>query len=102
MKKFTSYEEASKVEINNIEGLVEKLLKENVSLEIVGEEKPWTGEIDVKANDELIQSLKAYIDQEINKSNLNLLERIRLSYYKNNSLDVIDDEIKSIRENLKK
>ncbi|MFM2392567.1 MAG: hypothetical protein RLZZ546_544, partial [Bacteroidota bacterium] len=51
MKKFTSYEEASKVEINNIEGLVEKLLKENVSLEIVGEEKPWTGEIDVKAND---------------------------------------------------
>lgn len=101
MKKFTSYEEAPKIN-ESIEMFVDKLLKEDISLEISGEEKPWTKEFDVKANKELVKNLKQYIESEIAKSNLNLLEKIKLAHYKNNSLDVIDDEIKNIRENLKK
>ncbi len=101
MKKFTSYEE-NKEETSDINSFVDSLLKENVSLEITGEEKPWVGEIDIKANEELVLKLKDYIEQEISKSNLHLLEKIKLSYYKNTTLDSIDDEIQKIRENLKK
>ena len=100
MKKFTTYEETIKSD-NTIENFVDKLLKENVSLEITGEEKPWSNEIDVKANEELITKLKSYIEQEVSKSNLTLLEKSRLAYYQNKSLDFIDEEIKNIREKLK-
>ncbi len=101
MKKFTSYEE-NKEESTDINNFVDKLLKENISLEITGEEKPWVGEIDIKANEELVIELKTYIEQEISKSNLHLLEKMKLSYYKNTTLDSIDDEIKKIREKLRK
>jgi hypothetical protein len=101
MKKFTNYEESTNESIG-IEGFVNKLIKENISLEISGEEKPWTNDIDVKANDKLVSDLTDYIEQEVYKANLNLLEKVRLSYYQHNSLDVIDEEIKNIRKNLKK
>ena len=76
------------------------LLKENISIEVTGDEKPWNKDVEIKTDvdTELISKLTDYINEEVKKSNLILLEKMRLSYYNNNILDSIENEIKNIRK----
>lgn len=100
MKKFSNYEYKPKSE-TNIEDYLDLLLKENITLEISGEEKPWTSEIEIKTNEEIISNLKDYIEQETLKANLIILEGIKIAYYKNELLNTVDNEIEIIRKKIK-
>ena len=99
MRKFTNWTE--KVEdIFDLNIFVDTLLKENVSIEILGMDKPYD-DIDLKANENLITKLNSHIEEEILKSNLDLLEKIKRNFYMYNSLDFIESNIESIKEKLK-
>jgi hypothetical protein len=99
MKKFSNWEEKKEV-VFNLDTFIENLVKENTSIEISNVEKPYD-DIELKTNDELSSKIRNYIEEEIIKSNISILEKIKLAYFQNNTLDVINDTIEELREKLK-
>lgn len=99
MKKFSKWEEKKEV-VFNLDTFIENLVKENTSIEISNVEKPYD-DIELKTNGELSSKIKNYIEEEIVKSNISILEKIKLAYFQNNTLDVINDTIEEMREKLK-
>ena len=100
MKKFSTYNIDEK-EIIDSSTFNNNLIKENISLEISGIEKPWSDDIDFKTNENLYLKIQEYINQEILKSNLELLEKLRMSYYQKNTITDIEENIQYIRKNIK-
>ena len=100
MKKFSTYNIDEK-EIIDSSTFINNLIKENISLEISGIEKPWSDDIDFKTNENLYLKIQEYINQEILKSNLELLEKLRMSYYQKNTITDIEENIQYIRKNIK-
>jgi hypothetical protein len=62
--------------------------------------KSGGGDIEIKTNvdTDLLSKLTHYVNEEIQKSNLILLEKMRISYYNNNILDTIENEINILRK----
>ncbi len=98
MKKFSNFNSEEKSQID-IKTHIQKLLKENISVEIKGDEKPWTKDIEVNTdiNDQFMQKMEEYINNEIVKSKLELLESVRIAYYNNSILSFIEDNIDKIK-----
>lgn len=99
MKKFSNFEEEEKTTHNNFKSFVNQILKENISIEVMGDDKPWNKDIEVKTDisEDFIKKIEDYIIEEINKSELNLLESIKLSYYNNSLLSFIEEKTNELR-----
>jgi hypothetical protein len=99
MKKFTDY--------NNTEkkakfSLVEKInmLVESASVEVEGEETPWTKNISVKSTPEIVEAIQMLVAEAVLKEKLELLERAKTSTF-TGDISWISDEIEKIKNQLK-
>ena len=96
MKKFSTYKETIITE-NTLEISIENIIKENLSIEISGMERPWSNDITITHDNKLYTEMRSILDKEISLSKIQLLESLKIAVYNNTILDVIDDEIKKLK-----
>jgi hypothetical protein len=96
MKKFSTYQEVVKEDIS-LENSIKNLIKENVSIEISGIDKPWSKDITITPDENLYNELMKIVEKEISLSKIKLLEELRIAVYKNTILSVIDEEIQKLK-----
>jgi hypothetical protein len=99
MKKFTNYNNTEKKAETS---LVEKIniLVESASVEVEGEETPWTKNISVKSTPEIVEAINKLIQESILKEKLELLEKAKKSTF-TGDVSWISDEIEKIKNQLK-
>lgn len=85
--------------IFSIEDEINKLIDENLTIEIEGEDKPWEKDFKIKAEEKFYEKIQNIINKVYYKEKANLLEKAKQSFF-TKDYRWIDDEVDKMNESL--
>lgn len=83
----------------SIENEIDNLIKESLTIEIVGEDKPWEKDFQIKAEGKFYENIQNVINKIYHKEKVELLEKARQSFFTQN-YEWINEEVDKINESL--